>query len=372
MNSLNALHAAGQCIWLDYIHRTLLTSGKLTRYITDYSVTGLTSNPTIFEHAIASGSDYDTAIFQGFQRGLTPEDVFIAIALEDITTAADLFRPVYAASDGNDGLVSLEVSPRLADDAQGTIAEARRLYALAGRPNVLIKVPGTAAGRVAIEELIGAGVPVNVTLLFSTEHYLAAAEAYLKGIERRLAAGHDVRVASVASLFISRWDTGTAAKLPAPLRNRLGIAVAQRTYRAYQELLASGRWRRLAEAGARPQRLLWASTGTKDPSLPDTYYVTALAAAQTVNTLPEATLLAFGQHGEVGALLTTDDTGATAVMRGVTEAGIDVEALAAELQLKGRDAFSDSFTQLLRQLEAKYEQLCKAQGGADKRLAGAR
>lgn len=372
MNPLNALHAAGQRIWLDYIHRTLLTSGQLAHYIAAYSVTGLTSNPTLFEHAIASGSDYDAAILQGFQRGLASEDVFITIALEDITAAADLFRPVYDASDGSDGFVSLEVSPRLADDAQGTVTEARRLYALAGRPNVLIKVPGTAAGRVAIEELILAGVPVNVTLLFSTEHYLAAAEAYLKGIERRLTAGHDPRVASVASLFVSRWDTGTAAKLPTQLRNRLGIAVAQRTYRAYRELLASPRWRRLAEAGARPQRLLWASTGTKDPSLPNSYYVTALAAAQTVNTMPEATLLAFGRHGEVGALLSTDDTEATAVIRGVTETGIDVDAFAAELQLKGRDAFGDSFTQLLRRLEAKYEQLSKAWESQNQRLVSTR
>jgi transaldolase / glucose-6-phosphate isomerase len=352
-NPLHALHGAGQSIWLDQIRRALLETGTLARYISGLWVTGLTSNPTIFEHAIAGSGDYDDAIARRLEHRLSTEELFFEIALEDIIAAADLFRPVYEASGGADGFVSLEVSPTLADDAEGTIAEAKRLHEQAARPNVLIKVPGTKAGVVAIEELIAAGIPINVTLLFSREHYLAAADAYLNGLERRIRQGASPNVASVASLFVSRWDAATASKLPDDLRNRLGIAIGQLTFKAYRDLLASDRWRRLAAAGAQPQRLLWASTSAKDPTLPDTYYVTALAAENTINTMPEATLLAFGRHGSLGALLSTDTADAETVIAGVEQAGIDIAALAEELQIKGRDSFANSFAKLLQGLEAK-------------------
>jgi transaldolase / glucose-6-phosphate isomerase len=361
-NPLKALHEAGQSIWLDNIRRALLETGTLARYISGLWVTGLTSNPTIFEHAIAGSADYDDAIARRLDRRLSTEDLFFEIALEDIIAAAELFRPVYEATAGADGFVSLEVSPTLADDTEGTIAEARRLHKAAARPNVLIKVPGTEAGVVAIEELIYAGIPINVTLLFSREHYLAAADAYLKGLERRVEKGASPNIASVASLFVSRWDAASASKLPDHLRNRLGIAVGQRAFKAYRELLASERWRRLADAGARPQRLLWASTSAKDPTLPDTYYVTALAAPDTVDTMPEATLLAFGRHGRVGELLSTDTSDAEAVIAEVARAGIDVEAVAEELQIKGRDSFDASFAKLLQSIETKAATLREAQG----------
>jgi transaldolase len=356
-NPLQALHQAGQSIWLDNISRALLETGTLARYISGLWLTGLTSNPTIFEHAIAGGADYDDAIEHRLDRGLSTRDLFFEIALEDITAAAELFRPIYDATGGTDGFVSLEVSPTLADDTEGTLAEAKRLHGQATRPNVLIKVPGTKAGVVAIEELIYAGIPINVTLLFSREHYLAAAGAYLKGLERRVRDGSSPNVASVASLFVSRWDAASAPKLPDDLRNRLGIAIGQRAFKAYRDLLASERWKRLGDAGAQPQRLLWASTSAKDPSLPDTYYVTALAAEQTVNTMPEATLLAFGRHGSLGALLSSDTSAAEAVIAEVAQAGIDVDALAQELQIKGRDSFDDSFIKLLKSLEAKVAAL---------------
>jgi transaldolase len=359
-NPLKTLHEAGQSIWLDYIRRALLETGTLARYISGLWVTGLTSNPTIFEHAIAGSGDYDEVIARRLDRRLSTEQLFFEIALEDIIAAADLFRPVYEATGGADGFVSLEVSPTLADDAEDTIAEAKRLHEQAARPNVFIKVPGTKVGLVAIEELIAAGIPINVTLLFSREHYLAAAEAYFKGLERRIEKGASPNVASVASLFVSRWDAASTPKLPEGLRNRLGIAIGQLTFKAYRDLLASDRWRRLAAAGAQPQRLLWASTSAKDPTLPDTYYVTALAADNTVNTMPEATLLAFGRHGSVGALLSTDTSDAEAVIAGVEQAGIDVAALAEELQIKGRDSFADSFAKLLESIEAKAALLREA------------
>lgn len=369
-NPLHALHEAGQSIWLDHIRRSLLESGTLAHYIAGLSVTGLTSNPTIFEHAIAESTDYDDAIAARLDAGRSSEQLFFELAVEDLTVAADLFRPSYEASAGVDGFVSLEVSPTLADDTAGTIAEARRLHAQAARPNVLIKVPGTTAGVVAIEELIYAGIPINVTLLFSREHYLAAAEAYLKGLERRVQAGLSPKVASVASLFVSRWDAASAPKLEEDLRNRLGIAVGQRTFKAYRDLLASDRWQRLAAAGAQPQRLLWASTSAKDPTLPDTYYVTALAAEQTVNTMPESTLLAFGRDGSLGPLLATDTSDAEAVIAGVEQAGIDVDGLAQELQIKGRDSFDQSFAKLLRSIEAKVAALRGAhERGVERRHA---
>jgi transaldolase len=300
--------------------------------------------------------DYDAAIQAQATEGRSPAEVFFAIALEDITAAADLFRGVHDGSSGADGFVSLEVSPRLADDAAGTIAQAKRLHAVAARPNVFIKVPGTAAGQVAIEELIFAGVPINVTLLFSREHYLGAADAYLKGLERRVAAGRKPDVASVASLFVSRWDVASA-QLPDELRDQLGIAICKRTYKAYRDLLATSRWQRLAAAGARPQRLLWASTGTKSKTLPDTYYIGALAAPQTVNTMPEATLAAVADHGSVDGVMAADGGDAEAMLRRIGAAGVDVDALGVELQIKGRDAFVASFDQLLERVSAKMQAL---------------
>jgi transaldolase len=361
MTPLKDLHDAGQSIWLDYIRRSLLNSGTLSRYISELSVTGLTSNPTIFEHAITGSDDYDQPIVELLDKGLDTEELFFQLALEDIVAAADLFRPIHEASGGIDGFVSLEVSPTLADDTKGTIAEAQRLHGQADRPNVYIKVPGTKAGIPAIEELIAAGVSINVTLLFSREQYVAAADAYLRGIERRLAAGQDLNVSSVASLFVSRWDVASSPKLPDELKDKLGVAVAKRAFGAYRELLETDRWKKLAKAGAKPQRLLFASTSAKDPALPDTYYVTALAAADTVNTMPEATLLAFGDHGKVEGLLSTDMSDAESVIAGAGKAGVDVDALAAALQIKGRDSFDDSFKDLLKSIESKVGTLRAAQ-----------
>ncbi len=360
MNPLKQLHDVGQSIWLDNIRRELLDSGTLARYIADLSVTGLTSNPTIFEHAIAGSNDYDEAIRSRLDKNLSTEALFFEVALEDITAAADLFRPVYDATNGQDGFVSLEVSPTLADDAEGTIAQAKELHAAAARPNVLIKVPGTNAGATAIEELIAGGVPINVTLLFSREHYVAAAEAYVRGLERRAKDNQPLDVPSVASLFISRWDVASSPKLPDNLKDSLGIAIGKRSYKAYRDLLASDRWRKLAEAGASPQRLLWASTGTKDPALPDTYYVTGLAAPDTVNTMPEATLLAFGKHGEISGTLPDDGGDAETTIAAIEDAGVNVGELAAELQVKGRDSFIDSFTKLLTSIDTKVGALREA------------
>lgn len=357
MNALRKLHESGQSIWLDTITRGLLTSGTLARYIEELSVTGLTSNPTIFERAISGSADYDDSIKNLRDRGLSPEDLFFALAIEDLVAAADHFRPAYDATDRVDGFVSLEVSPALADDAERTIRDAVRLHAQAGRENLLIKVPGTREGAVAIEELIFAGVPVNVTLLFSTDQYVAAAEAYIRGIERRIAAGLGADVPSVASLFISRWDKAAAPRLPEELQDRTGIAVGQRTYRTWIGLHESDRWTRLAEAGARPQRLLWASTGTKNPDLPAGYYVSALAAAGTVNTMPEKTLLAFGAEGAVGDLLTADASHADATIEAIEAAGVDIDALADRLQSEGCDAFSADFEKLLLGIEKKVAAL---------------
>jgi transaldolase len=326
-------------------------------------VTGLTSNPTIFEQAIGHSDAYDEAIRRRAGAGESGEALFFALALEDLRRAADLFRPAFDASRGVDGWASLEVSPLLADDSAGSIAAAARLHALAERPNLFIKIPGTPEGVVAIEESIFAGVPINVTLLFSCAQYVAAAEAYLRGIERRIAAGRGPKVASVASLFVSRWDVAVKDTIAARLRNRLGIAVAQQTYRAYRELLASARWQRLASAGALPQRLLWASTGTKDPAAPDTLYVEALAAPDTINTMPEKTLLAFADHGRTDAGLSSDgsDGGdADALLADCRREGIDDAALAARLQREGADAFSKSWRQLLEGIAAKTRQLTQA------------
>ncbi len=301
--NLKKLHDLGQSLWVDNISREMLAKGRLGRYIADWSVTGLTSNPTIFEHAIAHGSFYDEAIARLARRGEPAEELFFALALEDLTTAADLFRPVFDATDGLDGWASLEVSPLLSCNAAKTIHAAASLHEAADRPNLFIKIPGTMAGAEAIEASIFGGVPINVTLLFSREQYLAAAEAYLRGIERRMEAGLDPNVRSVASLFVSRWDVAANQQVSPPFHNRLGIAIAKRTYKAYRDLLASALWQRLAQAGARPQRLLWASTGTKDPAASDTLYVEALAAPDTINTIPEKTFQAFADHGKVGATL---------------------------------------------------------------------
>jgi transaldolase len=360
MKATQQLHEAGQSLWLDNITRALLTSGTLKRYIAELSVTGLTSNPTIFDHAIKNSSDYDAAIRQGVQAGRSGEALFFDLALEDLTAAADLFRPIHATSNGVDGWVSLEVSPQLAYDTASTIEAAKALHARAGRPNLFIKIPGTAEGLPAIEEAIFAGVPVNVTLLFSREQYLAAADAYLRGVERRLAAGLNPAVGSVASLFISRWDKAVASRVPVELHNVLGIAVAQRTYQAYRELIDSPRFGRLANAGARPQRLLWASTGTKDPDASDVLYIKALQAPFTINTMPEETLLDFADHGAVGALLPADGGGAEATFARFAQAGVDADALAAQLQKEGADAFVQSWNDLLERIAAKSDQLAAA------------
>jgi transaldolase len=354
------LHDLGQSLWLDNITRKLLASGGLARYIREQSLTGLTSNPTIFDLAIRSGSDYDDAIRAGTAAGTTGEPLFLSLALEDLVRAADLFRPVYDATHGVDGFVSLEVSPKLAYDTAASIAQAKDLSARGRRPNLFIKIPGTPEGVPAIEECIFAGVPINVTLLFSREQYLASAEAYLRGIERRVAAGLDPLVPSVASLFVSRWDTSVAGKVPEALQNRLGLAIATRTYRAYRELLDSDRWLRLANRGARAQRLLWGSTGTKDPKASDVLYVEGLIAPHTVNTIPEKTLLAFHDHGRVGVPLPRDGGDAEAVLAEFTRAGVDLDALAAELQRKGAAAFVTSWDNLLACLADKAAALRKA------------
>lgn len=355
------LHDLGQRIWLDNITRQLLRRGTLARYISDLSVTGLTSNPTIFEHAIGGGDSYDEAIALGAAQGLSDEDLFFELALQDLTQAADLFRPTFDSTHGVDGWVSLEVSPLLANDTINTIRAAAQLHARAARPNLFIKIPGTPQGIPAIEQSIFDGVPINVTLLFSREHYIAAAEAYLRGIERRVAAGLDPKVESVASLFVSRWDVAVKDEMPPKFHNRLGIAVAAQTDKAYRELLDSHRWRKLASAGARPQRLLWASTGTKDPAAQDTLYVEALAAAGTINTIPEKTLLAFADHGHIGPSLPADGGDSEAVLQEFRQGGIDDQALAARLQREGVEAFASSWSGLMAKIREKRPQPQTAQ-----------
>jgi transaldolase len=357
MNAATRLHDAGQSLWLDNITRALLTSGTLARYIADLAVTGLTSNPTIFDTALNGSADYDEQIRSLLAAGTEGENLFFELALVDLTKAASLFRAIFDATSGLDGWVSLELSPKLAHDTKSTVDEAKALHEKAATPNLFIKVPGTPEGIPAIEELIAAGVSVNVTLLFSREHYQAAAEAYVRGLERRKESGLDLDVSSVASVFISRWDAAVAGKLPDDLRGHLGVAVAKRTYKAYRDLLASDRWQSLAAAGARPQRLLWASTGTKDPNLPDTYYIHALASERTINTMPEKTLLAFGEHGAVGDLLPADGGDAEDVLARIATAGIDADALAATLQTEGAAAFVKSWDDLLACIGSKSDQV---------------
>ena len=366
MKATQQLHDLGQSLWLDNITRGLLTSGTLAKYIREYSVTGLTSNPTIFDKAIRESSFYDAAIHEKAAAGKSGEALFFELALEDLTQAADLFRPVHDATAGVDGWVSLELSPLLADDTGATIRAAAALHRRAQRPNLYIKIPGTEAGVRAIEETIYAGVPVNVTLLFSCEQYLAAAEAYMRGLERRIAAQLDPQVQSVASIFVSRWDTAVQDKVDAPLRNRLGIAVARRTYRAYRELLDSTRWRNLAAAGANPQRVLWASTGTKDPKASDTLYIEALAAPDTVNTMPEATLLAFADHGRVTGQMPADGGDADALLAEFERAQVQQGPIAAQLQREGARSFTKSWNDLLACLASKSAQLTRPAAAAQR------
>ena len=360
MKATQLLHNLGQSIWLDNITRDLLTSGTLKRYIDELSVTGLTSNPTIFDHAIKNSSAYDVAIREDLAKGKSGEALFFDLALEDLTQAADLFRPIYDRTNGVDGWVSLEVSPLLAYDTASTLAAAKELHARAGRPNLLIKIPGTKEGLPAIEEAIFAGVPINVTLLFSREHYVAAAEAFLRGIERRIDAGLKPDVGSVASVFISRWDAAVATKVPAALTNKLGIAIANRTYKAARDLLGSPRWQRIYNAGARPQRLLWASTGTKDPKASDVLYIKALAAPFTVNTMPEGTLKALADHGELSEIMSADGGACEAVLDQFGKAGIDVDALAAKLQEEGAKSFVASWKDLMGVIDSKCAAIQKA------------
>jgi transaldolase len=362
MKATQLLHNLGQSLWLDNITRDLLNSGTLNRYITELSVTGLTSNPTIFNQAIKSSSDYDAAIRDNLSKGGSGETLFFDLAIEDLTRAADLFRPIYDRTNGVDGWVSLEVSPLLAYDTASTLAAAKDLFAQAGRPNLYIKIPGTKEGLPAIEEAIFAGIPINVTLLFSREHYVAAAEAFLRGIERRIEAGLKPTVGSVASVFVSRWDAAVKGKVPAELTNRLGIAIAERTYKACRELLSSPRWQRVYNSGARPQRLLWASTGTKDPNASDILYVKALAAPFTVNTMPEATLKALAEHTELGTILPADGGDCEEELAQFAKAGVDVDALAAELQDEGAKSFVKSWNELMAVIASKSAALKKAAG----------
>jgi transaldolase len=362
MNATLDLNRAGQSLWLDNITRDLLTSGTLKRYIEELTVTGLTSNPTIFDQAMKHGSAYDGDIRKLAQTGLADEKLFFELAIADLTRAADLFRPVHDRTAGVDGWVSLEVSPRLAYDTNSTLAEARDLHARAARPNLFIKIPGTKEGLPAIESAIFAGIPINVTLLFSADQYVAAAEAWLRGIERRIAAGLNPNVTSVASIFLSRWDVATVGKVPATLSNKLGLAVGRSAYRSYCELLASPRWLRVFNAGARPQRLLFASTGTKDPKASDTLYIEGLVAPYTVNTMPENTLKAFADHGKVGDAIRADGGDSEAVLAEYTKAGVDLSALAAKLQKDGADSFVASWDSLMGVIGSKATALKQAAG----------
>lgn len=363
MKATQQLHNLGQSLWLDNITRSLLDEGTLARYIAQDAITGLTSNPTIFDKAIETGSHYDADIVAGKAAGASDEEVFFQLAVSDLRRAAQLFAPIHQRSDGVDGWVSLEVSPLLAHDTRATIAQAAALHATAARPNVFIKIPGTAEGLPAIEECTFAGLPINVTLLFSAEQYRASAEAYLRGVQRRVRAGLNPAVPSVASVFVSRWDTAVAGKVPGELRDRLGIAAATLAYQAYRDLLDSPRWGRLANEGARPQRLLWASTSSKNPDASDVLYVTALAAPFTINTMPEATLRAYADHGQLGALMPADGGDARQTLDTFADAGIDHRALAARLQSEGAEAFDASWRSLLASIASKQDKLAAAAGG---------
>jgi transaldolase len=360
MTATKSLHDLGQSLWLDNITREILDDGTLRRYIQEFSVTGLTSNPTIFDEAIGKTSAYDKGIRQKAQSGLSGESLFIELALEDLRRAADLFRPEFDRTSGIDGWVSMEVSPLLANDTQSTIDAALSIHKQADRPNLYVKIPGTPAGVPAIEAAIFAGVPVNVTLLFSREQYLSVAEAYTRGIERRLAAGLDPRISSVASVFVSRWDRAVADKVPTELANRLGIAIMLRTYRAHCNLIAGKRWQDLAAKGALKQRMLWASTGTKDPKAPPGLYVEALAAPDTIDTMPEKTLLAFAEKGRVQGVMPKDGGDCEEVLGRFAQAGINVDALATQLQVEGAASFVKSWAELLQRIHDKSAALATA------------
>ncbi|HYK18381.1 MAG TPA: transaldolase [Bryobacteraceae bacterium] len=360
MKHTQALHDLGQSLWLDNITRNLLRTGGLRRYIDEFSITGLTSNPTIFDHAIKNSSDYDDAIRSKIAQGKSAEKLFFGLALEDLTQAADLFRPIYDRTCGVDGWVSLEVSPLLAHDTASTLAAAKDLHAQAQRPNIMIKIPGTPEGLPAIEEAIFAGVPINVTLLFSDDQYVATANAFMRGIERRIEAGLTPDIRSVASIFISRWDVAVSGKVPQVLNDRLGIAVAKRAYKAYRGLLSSPRWMRAYNAGSRPQRLLWASTGTKDPKASDVLYIKALAAPFTVNTIPETALQAFADHGEVGATLPLDGGDAEHELAQFAREKVDVQVLANQLQEEGAKSFVKSWNDLMSVIDSKTAVLKRA------------
>ena len=360
MKPTRKLHDIGQSLWLDNFTRELLNSGTLKRYIDQLSVTGLTSNPTIFGHAIKNSASYDEDVAQRSSLAQSAEELLFDLALTDLARAADLFQPIFARTDGVDGWVSLEVSPLLAHDTKSTLRAVRDLHRRSGKPNLFIKIPGTAEGLPAIEEAVFAGVPINVTLLFSREQYVAAVEAYLRGVERRIEAGLNPAVASVASVFVSRWDVAVSGKASAELNNRLGIAVAQRTYKAYRELLASTRFQRVANAGARAQRLLWASTGTKDPKASDILYVRALAAPFTINTMPEGTLHAFDDHGKVGDVLAPDGGDCEKVLASFAKAGIDIDAMAQRLQDEGASSFVKSWNDLMACIDSKRAAISKA------------
>jgi transaldolase len=353
MKPTQQLHELGQSLWLDNITRTLLDDGTLAKYIAEYSVTGLTSNPSIFDSAIGDGDAYDTAVQTKVAAGLSGEKLFTELALEDLRRAADLFRPIFDSTKQIDGWVSMEVSPLLAADTKGSIDAAKQIHAMGGRENLFVKIPGTPEGLPAIEEAIFLGIPINVTLLFSRDHYVAAAEAYLRGIERRIEKKLSPRVGSVASLFISRWDVASNKTLPDNLHNKLGIAVGQQTYKAYRDLLDSPRWKKLAAAGAMPQRLLWASTGTKDPNASDTMYISAFAAPDTVDTMPEKTLKAFADHGTLNGVMAVDGGDAETTLAQIKKAGVDVDALAKQLQKEGADSFVKSWKQLLQRIAEK-------------------
>jgi transaldolase len=353
MKATEQLHRLGQSLWLDNINRDLVVNGTLRRYIDELSVTGLTSNPTIFDHAIAHSDSYDEEIRRQVAAGKKDEALFFELAIQDLTKAADMFAPIHQRTAGIDGWVSLEVSPLLAHDTAKTVAEARALHARAKRPNLFIKIPGTLEGLPAIEEAIVSGVPINVTLLFSRDDYVRAADAYMRGLDRRISAGLSPDVRSVASIFVSRWDKAVLEKAPTELRDRLGIAVSQQSYKAYRDLLDSDRWQRLEGLGARPQRLLFASTSTKDPKASDVLYIGALGAPNTINTMPEETLLAFAEHGGAGRAIPRDGADSEEVLAAFIRAGIDVPALAAQLQVEGAKAFVDSWKDLLRSIETK-------------------
>jgi transaldolase len=353
MKPTQALHDLGQSLWLDNITRDILDDGTLRRYVDELSVTGLTSNPTIFDEAIGHGAAYDEDIQRKAREGLKGEALFLELALDDLRRAADLFRPVFDRTGGTDGWVSLEVSPLLASDTAATTEAALRIHKQAACPNLYVKIPGTEQGVPAIEAAIFAGVPVNVTLLFSREQYLAVAEAYLRGIERRLAAGLNPRISSVASVFVSRWDKAVVDSVPPALRNRLGVAVAKQIYRAHCELMQTSRWRNLAAAGAQKQRMLWASTGAKDPKAPADLYVSALAAPETIDTMPEKTLLAFADKGKVGAVLPRDGGDVDSELEEFARAGVDLSQVAARLQVEGAQSFVKSWTKLMQRIAEK-------------------